>query len=271
MIIRSSVIIFVTMLVLAAFVPNSLALPADSNFYVKGIAEKYGPFSGSYIRILVDGHVGTIIVSSNSHSSIKLNLSDPVRCYDEREKVCLTGLVVQTRKIGYPDVGDLVRLSLDPDGKNHSISVLKGDKVGSIQYIDNASKSTEIRKVITTQRFLSLPEEKGNSLVSSYKDSKMSDAIATARKFTMTHPTYAFDGIPESLRVNLVSVINERIPVYIVQVNFDSSHVGYGNRTGQVIVDKITPHTMIVMVSDLGVGSAIMDEVWDEFNQDWQK
>ncbi|MGQ0796106.1 MAG: hypothetical protein ACT4N5_08005 [Nitrosopumilaceae archaeon] len=265
-------IIFVTMLILAAFVPNSSAISADSNFYVKGMAEKYGPFSGSYIRILVDGHVGTIIVTSKSHASIKLDLSDPVRCYDEREKVCLTGLVVQTRKIGYLDVGELVRLSLDPDGKNHSISVLKGEKVGSIQYIDSESKSTAIRKVITNQRFLSLPEEKGNSvLVSSYEDSKMSDAIATARKFTMTHPTYAFDGIPESLKLNLVSVIDEKIPVYIVQVNFDSSHVGYGNRTGQFNVDKVTPHTMIVMVSDLGVGSAIIDGVWDEFNQDWQK
>lgn len=272
MIIRSSMIIFGTMLVLATFVPHSFAVPANSHFYVKGMAEEYGPFSGSYIRILAHGHDGTIIVTSDGLGIIRLDLSDPVACYDVREKICLTGLVVQTRQIGYPDVGDLVRLSVDPDGKKQTISVLKGEGVGSTQYVSFGSKSAETKQVITTQRFLSLPEEKGQSiLVNSHEDSKMSDAIAKARQFTVTHPTFVFDGAPESLELNLVSIITGEMPVYLVQANFDSSHVGYGDRTDQGVVERTTPHTMIVMVSDLGVGSAIIDGVWDEFNQNWQK
>jgi hypothetical protein len=272
MLIRSSMFILAIMLVFAVFAPNSFALPVNSNFYVRGTATEFGPFSGSYVRIIVDGHDGTIIVTSNSLGIIKLDLSDPVRCYDVREKVCLTGLVVQTRKIGYPDVGDLVRLSVDIDGKNHSISILKGEAVDSIQYISAGSKSAEIKKVFTNQRFFSLPEEMGDSiLVNSYEDSRMSDAIVKAHQFTVTHPTFAFDGIPESLKLNLVSVIDEKMPVYIVQVNFDSAHVGYGDRSGQVNVEKTTPHTMVVMVSGSSVGSAIIDGVWDEFNQGWQK
>lgn len=271
MIVRSSVIIFATILVLVTFVPHSFALPSDSHFYVKGMAEEYGPFSGSYMRILAHGHDGTVIVTSDSLGIIRLVLSDPVPCYDVREKVCLTGLVVQTRQIGYPDVGDLVRLSVDPDGKKQTISFLKGEGVGSTQYVSFGYKS-EVNQVITTQRFLSLPEEKGQSiLVNSHEDSKMSDAIAKARQFTVTHPTFVFDGAAESLELNLVSIITGEMPVYLVQANFDSAHVGYGDRTGQGVVERTTPHTMIVMVSDLGVGSAIMDGVWDEFNQGWQK
>jgi len=59
--------------------------------------------------------------------------------------------------------------------------------------------------------------------------------------------------------------------VYVVQVSFDSGHPGYGNRTGQVLKNVITHHDMKVMVSDYGVGSAIIDGIWDEFNQKWQK
>jgi hypothetical protein len=265
-------IIFATLLFLVTFVSHSFALPANSHFYVKGIAEEYGPFSGSYIRILANGHDGTIIVTSNGLGVIRLELSDPVPCYDVREKVCLTGLVVQTRKIGYPDVGDLVRLSVDPDGKKQTISVLKDDGVGSTQNVNFDSKSAVINQVFTAQRFFSLPEEKGQSiLVNTHEDNKMADAIAKAREFTVTHPTFDFDGAPESLELNLVSMITGEIPVYLVQANFDSTHVGYGDRTGQGVVERTTSHTMIVMVSDLGVGSAIMDGVWDEFNQDWQK
>lgn len=264
--------IFGIMFVFATFMPHSFALPANSQFYVKGMAEEYGPFSGSYIRILVHDHNGTIIVTSDSRGVIRPNLSDSVTCYDVREKVCLTGLVVQTRNIAYPDVGDLVRLSVDPDGKKQTISFLKDKGVGSIQYISFGNKSAEINQVFTAQRFLSLPEEKGQSvLVNHHEDSKMSDAIAKARQFTVTHPTFVFDGVRESLKLNLVGIITGEMPLYQVQVNFDSTHNGYGDRTGQGVIERTTPHTMIVMVSDLGVGSAIMDGVWDEFNQSWQK
>jgi hypothetical protein len=115
-------------------------------------------------------------------------------------------------------------------------------------------------------------EENGqSSLVKSEEDNKMSEAIASARQFTVTNPTYVFDGIPASLDLKLVSIITGEMPVYVVEADFDSTHVGYGDRTGQTVVKRTTPHNMVVMVSDLGVGSAIIDGVWDEFNQDWQK
>jgi len=272
MIIRSGMIIFGTILVLATFVPHSFALPAVSSVYVKGIAQEYGPFSGSYIRVLAHDHSGTIIVNSDKIGIIKLNLSDSVPCFDVNEAICMSGVVVQTRHIGYPDVGDLIRLTLDPDGNKQTISFLKGDGVGSVQYINFESKSAGAKPVINTQRFFSLPEETGQSIIVAHnEDSQMSEAMAKAREFVKTHPTFSFDGIPESLEINLVSVISGNMPLYQVQADFDSTHSGYGDRTGQRVEEKTTSHTMMVMISDLGAGSAIIDGVWDEFNQNWQK
>lgn len=270
--VRSGMIIFGTILILATFVPHSFAQPSNSHFYVKGIAEEFGPYSGSYVRILGHDHSGTIIVTSDNLGIIRLSLSDSVACYDTTEKICVTGIVVQTKHVGYPDVGDMVRISVDPDGKEHTISFVKDDVVRSVQKIGFDSKASQIKQANSAQRFLSMPEEKNSTtLVERYGDSQMSDALAKARQFTVTHPTFVFDGVSDSLKLNLASIINGESPVYQVQVNFDSTHTGYGDRTGQGVVEKTTAHTMVVMVSDFGVGSAIIDGVWDEFNQNWQK
>ncbi len=269
---RSAMIIFGTMLILATFVPHSFAQSTNSHFYVKGIAQDFGPYSGSYIRILGHGHSGTIIVTSDNLGIIRLSLSDSVACFDVTEKVCVTGIVVQTRHVGYPNVGDMVRISVDPDGKNHTISFVKDGVVSSVQKIGADFKASQIKQVNSTQRFLSMPEEKNSTtLVERYGDTQMQDALAKAREFTITHPTFLFDGVPDSLKLNLASIINGENPVYQVQVSFDSTHTGYGDRTGQGVVEKTTSHTMIVMVSEFGIGSAIIDGVWDEFNQSWQK
>jgi hypothetical protein len=86
--------------------------------------------------------------------------------------------------------------------------------------------------------------------------------------FVKNASTFAFDGIGDSITVEDVMIL-ESFPVqYVVAINFESLHGGYGDRTGQFLTQAITPHTVIVTVVDGKIISAIIDDVWDEVNQE---
>lgn len=91
--------------------------------------------------------------------------------------------------------------------------------------------------------------------------------VSIAKEFVMTAPTFAFDGISESLSVVDVVVLESFPEQYVITLRFDSLHGGYGDRTDQVVTQAITPHTTIVIVVEKQVISAIIDDVWDELNQ----
>lgn len=273
MITKTALATFGIILCLGLFTP-SFALPANPHFYVKGIADKDGPFAGQYVRILGNEHQGTILFTTTKGLGIiRLNLSDTVECYTFTSKICLTGVVTATKNIGRSDVGDVMRLSLDTQGKKQMVSFLDGTKVSSTFSINFDPKPKKDMPDMTSQRFVFYPEEKEQSTrYTKYADQKMSDVIAKARQFTETHPTFLYDGIPDSLNLNLVSVLETKTtPVYIVEASFDSRFSGYGDRTEQYVAQQITPHTMRVMISERGISSAIIDGVWDEVNQGWQK
>ena len=271
--VKAAAATFGIILCIASFAP-SFALPANPHFYVKGIAGEDGPFAGQYVRILGNEYQGTILfTSANGLGIVRLSLSDTVECYTFTSKICLTGVVTATKNIGRPDVGDVMRLSLDTQGKKQTVSSLDGTKVSSIFSISLDPKPKKNIPDMTGQRFVFYPEEKDHpTRYAKYADQKMSDMIANARQFTETHPTFLYDGIPESLNLNLVSVMETKTtPVYIVEANFDSRHSGYGDRTGEFVAQQITPHIMRIMISERGISSATIDGIWDEVNQDWQK
>jgi hypothetical protein len=78
-------------------------------------------------------------------------------------------------------------------------------------------------------------------------------------------PTYAYDGSGLTL-VNLTPL--ESIPPRNqLTYRFTGSHGGYGNRTSTVTDLAITPHTIVVTVTDRNVDSAVIDDRWDEMGQ----
>ncbi len=93
-------------------------------------------------------------------------------------------------------------------------------------------------------------------------------AVNTALTFLRNGATYKFDGIPGTLKVG-ETLILESYPVqYVVIITFDSRHGGYGDRTGQILIQVITPHTARITVVNGEVVSATLDDVWDELNQE---
>lgn len=99
------------------------------------------------------------------------------------------------------------------------------------------------------------------------------EAILTAVSFIRSSPTFSWDGIDDSIRVSKVgkaprcACAPEAQEQWMVLVTFACSHGGYGNRTGRILVQAITKHVADIRVEQGRVISAIIDEVWNEFDQ----
>ncbi|MDD5511230.1 MAG: META domain-containing protein [Dehalococcoidales bacterium] len=91
-------------------------------------------------------------------------------------------------------------------------------------------------------------------------------AEQTAINFVKNSPTFVFDGIENTLE--LVETLYPDIEnAWQFVYDFDSQHTGYGDRTGQMLAQVITPHQAIITVEKGQVISAIMDEKWDMLKQ----
>ncbi len=101
------------------------------------------------------------------------------------------------------------------------------------------------------------------------EEQKRNDALGVAQKYIVTSPTFAFDGDINTLDTVYVGSVESIPSQYVIKISFDSSHGGFGNREGQMLIQAITPHTMTILVSEGNVISAVTDEVWDELNHQY--
>lgn len=98
-------------------------------------------------------------------------------------------------------------------------------------------------------------------------DTSLEEAEQLALDWLMAAPTFNFDGIEGSMNV-IDTAIAESYPVqYFITISFTCAQPGYGDRTDEVLAQVITDHTARVVVSSGEVRSAVIDDVWDEFNQ----
>jgi len=93
------------------------------------------------------------------------------------------------------------------------------------------------------------------------------DVLDIAQEFIKSSPTFLFDGIPDTLSLELIAIRESFPEQYVIEGDFDSLHGGYGDRTDVMVIQVITPHKINLVVISEQVTSAIMDEKWDELNQ----
>ncbi len=92
------------------------------------------------------------------------------------------------------------------------------------------------------------------------------ESLIVAEDYLKDSPTFAFDGREDTVVV--VGNLTIRCPYcWAFEFDFECSHAGYGDRTGQVIAQVITPHTACIAVHRGEVVQATMDEVWDMMEQ----
>lgn len=95
------------------------------------------------------------------------------------------------------------------------------------------------------------------------------DALGVAQKYIVSSPTFAFDGMPDTLDVEDISVMESYPVQYRIRIAFDSANAGFGDRTDQMLASVITHHKMDIIVSEGNVISAVTDGSWDELNHQY--
>ena len=99
-----------------------------------------------------------------------------------------------------------------------------------------------------------------------------------AEEFVRNSPTFVFDGIKDTLELENTAAFSRKTispdtpstdapSGWVFTFVFDSATAGYGDRTGQMVAEVITPHVAVVTVENNEVISAVMDEKWDMINQ----
>jgi hypothetical protein len=88
---------------------------------------------------------------------------------------------------------------------------------------------------------------------------------AIAREWVETQsPTYLFDGMELEYVETLYPDIVGCDACYQFVFAFESRAVGYGDRTGQILAEAITPHEIIVTTENGEVTRVVTDSVYDE-------
>ncbi len=91
------------------------------------------------------------------------------------------------------------------------------------------------------------------------------EAEMIARTWIESAPTYSYDGFDLKLENH---EILETIPEqHFLTYTFTSRQGGYGNRTGQMTTQALTPHRIEIIVSEKNITSAVIDGEWDELSQ----
>jgi len=91
-----------------------------------------------------------------------------------------------------------------------------------------------------------------------------SKARQIAEELVKKAATFAFDGIPETLKLTGTLALKGG---WELTFEYDSRHGGYGDRTGQVLTQVITNHEAVVTVEAGTVTRGIIDEKWDMIKQ----
>ena len=99
------------------------------------------------------------------------------------------------------------------------------------------------------------------------KDAGVKTPEEIALAFIQDAPTFNFDGITSTLKVEDASINKSNPPQYVVAIGFQCLHGGYGDRTDMMVTQAITPHTAVLTVVDGKVTSAVIDGEWDEVAQ----
>ena len=100
-----------------------------------------------------------------------------------------------------------------------------------------------------------------------FRQMSQEGSLEIAQEFLRNSPTFVFDGIGDTLR--LVDTLRPRCPCcWVFIFEFDSRHAGYGDRTGQMLAEVITPHQVSIAVEQLEITSAVMDNKWDMLRQE---
>src|SRR4030067_3259694 len=99
------------------------------------------------------------------------------------------------------------------------------------------------------------------SLITYVLSTNEDDAKTLAENWIKDAPTYEYDG--SNLKFVSYVVLESYPEQHALTYDFVSSHSGYGDRTGQILLQVITPHTIRITIVEGRIISAVIDDKWD--------
>lgn len=137
------------------------------------------------------------------------------------------------------------------------ISLLEGDKTKTVKvdpyysdYMPEGLQEIDSKLLELRAYTLSIPPQEAETI---------------ARTWIENAPTYSFDGF--DLKLENHEILEAAPEQHFLTYTFTSRHGGYGNRTGQMTIQVLTPHKIEVTVSEKNITSAVIDGEWDELSQ----
>lgn len=250
---KQSILIAVT-LILLVFVGvylYQISFPENKNIRI--IWERNGGFIGLNEDMTIDS-VGNIIYTSDKFGNAQIRIPDA----EVNEIIDAINLVKEETYAANVNMNDFFM---------YKLSVVSGSNEKIIQWVDEWA-SEEIPAELIYLQFLILNViDKVHQEISKLNNSSEL-AVNIAQNFLFHASTFKFDGLPESVVVEGIILIESNPSQYVVTISFDSAHSGYGNRSEQVLAQVITKHTAIITVVNDNVGSASIDDLWNEITQE---
>jgi hypothetical protein len=125
-----------------------------------------------------------------------------------------------------------------------------------------------MRKTLIAALVLSLGIASAVMYTSALQNQKNTNIEQIALNFLKNGATYRFDGIEDSITI-LDYYMLESYPVqHVYVISFDTAHAGWGDREGTFIAQVITNHVIEITIVEGEVVSAVIDDQWDELNQE---
>jgi len=116
--------------------------------------------------------------------------------------------------------------------------------------------------------FLWQPKEEKPSPTVKMEEVSFEESRRIAEEAVKNAPTYKFDGFD----LKFVSSEALRCPsCWEFTFSFQSRAAGYGDRSGQMLAQVITPHTIRVTVDNGKITSLVTDQTLDELSQKFLK
>jgi len=129
-------------------------------------------------------------------------------------------------------------------------------------------RSLEIKKEQNNEENGEENNEEDNNEETDQQDGYPKELETISRSWIVNScPTYVFDGMGlkfiEGRKSDMIPCEN----CYEMEFTFNSRNSGYGNRTGEVVAQVITPHRIVVLMRDNKVNKAVTDQKYDEINE----
>lgn len=87
-----------------------------------------------------------------------------------------------------------------------------------------------------------------------------------ALEYLRSSPTFAFDGMEDTLKL-VSTTVQPKPHSWQFEYEFKCRHAGYGDRTGMILAQVITPHKAEVTVEEGEIVRAVLDDKWDMLRQ----